>query len=177
MQGVLMMQASTGAVEASTAKAIWASGVQQVERSWMRRSIRPQLLLQPTRQGPSLCATAMHSPVWANGTTGYTKLQVDIRLQGIAGVYINCIDWLHVHTATAYMQRCVELSSFGTSKENTCSLAFALHPTPAGLHKLTVELGLPQTLVDGIVRLAHPLPQLWASLRGRCMVPAFRMGT
>ena len=75
------------------------------------------------------------------------------------------------------MQRCMALSSFGTSKENTGSLAFALHPTPAGIHELTVELGLPQTLVDGIMCLAHPLPQLWASLCGRCMVPASKMGT
>ena len=75
------------------------------------------------------------------------------------------------------MRRSGALSSFGASKENTSSLAFALHSTPAGIHKLTVELGLPQTLVDGIVSLAHPLPQLWASLRGRRMVPAFRIYT
>ena len=68
------------------------------------------------------------------------------------------------------------LLSFRTSKENASSLAFALYTTPAGIHELTVELGLPQTLVHSIVCLAHPLPQLWTGLCGRCLVPAFRMG-
>ena len=66
----------------------------------------------------------------------------------------------------------VALSLFGTSKEDASSLAFAFHSAPAGIYKLAIELRLSQTAVDRIMSLAHPLPQLWATLCGGRMIPA-----
>ena len=77
---------------------------------------------------------------------------------------------MHIHMP---LSEGIQASPFPwTPKQATCTLTLAFNPTPSCIHKIAIELRLPQALVHSIVGLAHPEPQLWTAPCAGCIVSA-----
>lgn len=59
----------------------------------------------------------------------------------------------------------------------TCHVIAAIEHIPASIDKLTVEFCFPQTPVDIIVHIAHPLLQLLCAASGWCISPVVNKQT